>query len=143
MNSYRTSVFLAGRKARGTHALLEDLLPVWGALLIVGGVLLMGAEPSVAQTQQPQDDHPPQSLDQRIEASETRDSPSELPHWAEPSSSLSSRDGSTLGGENATTNAPAPPSDPSQVPVDSGLALLAVAGAGYAVRKLHEEDEEG
>jgi hypothetical protein len=29
------------------------------------------------------------------------------------------------------------------VPVDGGLAFLAAAGAGYAVRKLNEEDEDG
>jgi hypothetical protein len=28
------------------------------------------------------------------------------------------------------------------VPVDGGIALLAAAGAGYAVRKLNQDDEE-
>jgi len=37
---------------------------------------------------------------------------------------------------------PTLPDDPPQVPVDGGLALLAAAGAGYAVRKLNEEDED-
>jgi len=31
---------------------------------------------------------------------------------------------------------------PTQVPVDGGVALLAAAGAGYAVRKLREEDDD-
>jgi hypothetical protein len=38
------------------------------------------------------------------------------------------------------TKAPPPGGEP--VPVDGGLALLAAAGAGYAVRKLNEEEED-
>jgi len=40
------------------------------------------------------------------------------------------------------TNQPSLPGDPNQVPVDGGLALLAAAGAGYAVRKLNEDEED-
>ena len=39
------------------------------------------------------------------------------------------------------TNGPPPGDVP--VPVDGGLALLAAAGAGYAVRRLSEEEEDG
>jgi hypothetical protein len=42
-----------------------------------------------------------------------------------------------------TNNPPTLPGGPTQVPVDGGLALLAAAGAGYAVRKLkNDEDDE-
>lgn len=56
-----------------------------------------------------------------------------LPSWAEPKSS------SNAGGGPADpiTNAPPPP-PPPPVPVDGGLALLAAAGAGYAVRRLRK-----
>ena len=76
-----------------------------------------------------------------------------LPGWAEPSgpgirkedetrsrprSGVSSRE---LSG-SMQTNQPSLPGDPNQVPVDGGLALLAAAGAGYAVRKLNEDEED-
>lgn len=35
-----------------------------------------------------------------------------------------------------------PPPPPEQIPVDGGLALLAAAGAGYAVRKLRQRGDE-
>lgn len=38
---------------------------------------------------------------------------------------------------------PPPPPAPEQVPIDGGLALLAAAGAGYAVRKLRRRSEKG
>ncbi|PSQ96271.1 MAG: hypothetical protein BRD55_07415 [Bacteroidetes bacterium SW_9_63_38] len=34
------------------------------------------------------------------------------------------------------------PDDPSRTPVDGGVALLAAAGAGYAVRKLSQEGDD-
>lgn len=71
-----------------------------------------------------------------------------LPGWAEPAeSSVQDRRASsnpTLEGssvdESMQTNAPPPGEEP--VPVDGGLALLAAAGAGYAVRKLNEDEED-
>jgi len=41
-----------------------------------------------------------------------------------------------------TQDAPTLPASPDQVPVDGGLALLAAAGAGYAVRKLNEDEDD-
>jgi hypothetical protein len=41
-----------------------------------------------------------------------------------------------------TKDAPSLPGSPDQVPVDGGLALLAAAGAGYAVRKLNQDEED-
>lgn len=40
------------------------------------------------------------------------------------------------------THQPSLPNGPDQVPVDGGLALLAAAGAGYAVRKLNEDEDD-
>lgn len=34
--------------------------------------------------------------------------------------------------------APMLPSEPSQAPIDGGLALLAAAGGGYAIKKLRD-----
>lgn len=73
-----------------------------------------------------------------------------VPDWAKPS------DGSSIGDSQAPsekrpprsvieeemeTKAPPPGDEP--IPVDGGVALLAAAGAGYAVRKLKEDEEEG
>lgn len=69
---------------------------------------------------------------------------SNLPDWAEPSKSSPSytkkNDGSAVDGTIRPKAAPPPGGEP--VPVDGGLALLAAAGAGYAVRKLREDDEK-
>ena len=51
-------------------------------------------------------------------------------------------DPSPVGGEDAIGacgtpgNAPCPPLDAPPVPLDGGLSLLALAGAGYAARRL-------
>ena len=62
----------------------------------------------------------------------------DLPEWAEPStrSPLAPAKG------NPITNQPDLPDDPSPVPVDGGLSLLALAGAGYAARKLRQDKDE-
>ena len=71
-----------------------------------------------------------------------------LPGWARPaepsvsdpqSSRSPAREGSSVD-ESMRTNAPPPGGEP--IPVDGGLALLAAAGAGYAVRKLNEDEED-
>lgn len=71
-----------------------------------------------------------------------------LPRWAEPSESpardaeprrIQPLDGSSVDGSMRTN---APPPGPAPTPVDGGVALLAAAGAGYAVRKLSEDDED-
>ena len=38
--------------------------------------------------------------------------------------------------ELSIAQAPAPPVDPSQAPIDGGLALLAAAGGAYGLKKL-------
>ena len=64
-----------------------------------------------------------------------------LPSWAEPRES-------PLSGQNPSPtpaqadSEPVLPGPPSQVPVDGGLALLAAAGAGYAVRRLKKSSDE-
>ena len=74
---------------------------------------------------------------------------SQLPDWAESTSPSESE--STTPSENTPppeqrtddemrTKAPPPGEEP--VPVDGGVALLAAVGAGYAVRKLNQEEEE-
>ncbi len=68
----------------------------------------------------------------------------QVPEWAEPESRSSGVESQsqTFLNNGVQTKAPSPPDNPSRVPVDGGVALLAVAGAGYAVRKLNEEEEE-
>ena len=51
----------------------------------------------------------------------------EMPSWAAPQE---------LTDDPPPPSAPSPPGDPSPVPVDGGLALLALAGAGYAAHRL-------
>lgn len=71
-----------------------------------------------------------------------------LPGWARPaepsvpdrqSGQSSFQDGSSVDGSMRTN---APPPGPEPTPVDGGLALLAAAGAGYAVRKLNEDEDD-
>lgn len=72
--------------------------------------------------------------------------PTNLPEWAAPSeSSRSESSRSTNLGiipEGPTKNAPPPPADPSRIPVDGGLSLLALAGAGYATRRLLSDSSD-
>jgi hypothetical protein len=71
------------------------------------------------------------------------------PAWGGPKGErplLGSKPGSTAG--DPTTKGPddgTTPPDPTRIPVDGGLALLALAGAGYAARKLRAApaSEEG
>jgi hypothetical protein len=113
------------------------------------GLFLLAYNPAAAQSFQDseQDRGPRQErLDQRP-GSGPAQSPSSLPSWAEPAPpsqeerSPTSENMRTRPG-NVGTRAPAPPDNPSRIPVDGGLALLAAAGAGYAVRKLNEEDDD-
>jgi hypothetical protein len=73
-------------------------------------------------------------------------SSSNLPDWAEPSAEQPRdlRGDSSPQSADAKANAapPDPPDNPSRIPVDGGIALLAAAGAGYAVRKLNEDDDD-
>lgn len=110
-------------------------------LLIVGGLLVALAQPVTAQSYQ---DQRPQAKEhlrrEQTDPQPSPSSPSNLPDWAEPSQSQRG----SVSGNNVDPKVapPDPPGPPPQVPVDGGLALLAAAGAGYAVRKLNEEDEE-
>ena len=63
-----------------------------------------------------------------------------VPDWADSSDSKAYGDKEHSPGVG--TNAPGPPDDPSRVPVDGGLTLLALAGAGYAARRLRSRKEE-
>ena len=40
----------------------------------------------------------------------------------------------------AAAQPPPPPDKPDQAPLDGGLALLALAGGGYAVKKLRDKN---
>ena len=43
--------------------------------------------------------------------------------------------------DRASAQPPPPPSKPAQNPVDGGLFLLVVAGGGYAIKKLRDQEE--
>jgi hypothetical protein len=53
-----------------------------------------------------------------------------LPEWAAPSGA------GAAPAEQLGPGAPPPPPPPPPVPIDGGLSLLALAGAGYAARRL-------
>jgi len=109
------------------------------------GWLLMGAvgpEPAQAQSRSersvPQEHRSGDRLPQQGQPPS-----SNLPDWAAPSTPPSSQqNGPGATGKGPVTNAPTPPDPPSRVPVDGGLGFLALAGAGYAVRKLGTDDDE-
>jgi len=101
-------------------------------LLVVGSLVLLAGQPAQAQ-----------DYGSSTQAEQANPS-SNLPSWAEPSNS-SSRDGLTSNPSqpgDVGTDAPPPPNDPSRIPVDGGLSLLALAGAGYAVRKLRSSKDD-
>ncbi|MEL6770980.1 MAG: hypothetical protein AAFP18_07940 [Bacteroidota bacterium] len=61
-----------------------------------------------------------------------------LPDWAAPSSPPPTFE------EPPAEAVPTLPGDPTQVPIDGGLGLLALLGVGYAARKLRtQRSEEG
>ncbi|MEL6611756.1 MAG: hypothetical protein AAFQ53_06655 [Bacteroidota bacterium] len=59
-----------------------------------------------------------------------------LPDWAAPSSSPPAFE------EQPAEAVPTLPGDPTQVPIDGGLGLLALLGVGYAARKLRARRDE-
>ena len=127
------------------HLVFVALVP----LLIAGGLLV--ATPAAAQwgPDDDQDDVPDwgePSWEQEAPPVEDRraDEPSStrLPDWAD--SGSFDEDGAERYDFGAETNqGPAPPPPPPErVPVDGGLSLLALAGAGYAAHKLRRRDED-
>ena len=97
----------------------QDDVPDWG-------------EPSWEQEAPPVEDR------HADEPSSTR-----LPDWADSGSfDEDGADRYDFGAE--MHNAPGPPGDddPTFIPVDGGLSLLALAGAGYAAHKLRRRDDE-
>jgi hypothetical protein len=116
-----------------------------GGGILVAILLVLTSGSADAQTFEPREkaDRPYQDPSvERRRSSPGANSPTDLPSWAEPSSGQSQN--SSIGSKNVQTNngAPPPPASPEPVPVNGGLALLAAAGAGYAVRKLNEDDEQ-
>jgi hypothetical protein len=103
-------------------------------VVVVLGLLL--AIPDFASAQSYQDRGSPAEPEsqQQHEQISPSTSPSNLPDWAEPSQPQNP----SVSPEPAAP--PPPPPPPDQVPVDGGLALLAAAGAGYAVRKLGSQE---
>ena len=120
------------------------------SLLIAGGLLV--ATPAAAQwgpddDQDDASDWGEPSWEQEAPPVEDRhaDEPSStrLPDWAD--SGSFDEDGAErydFGAEMQQEDPPIFPGPPNQVPVDGGLSLLALVGAGYAAHKLRRRDED-
>ena len=71
-----------------------------------------------------------------------------VPEWArdsdQPFGGFQDETDGSIGAFDTDMNSftPDPPDDPSRIPVDGGLTLLALAGAGYAARRLRSREEE-
>jgi hypothetical protein len=117
-------------------------IPVLLALVL----LVVGMQPSVANAQV--SDRPGQGPDMNHRQLRSPDASTRLPSWAEPKGpdrrnrfpGTGSDPG--IGASSQDETAPPPPAVPPQVPVDGGLSLLALAGAGYAARKLRQSSDE-
>lgn len=109
---------------------------IFRAFLAVAALLLV-VSTGPAEAQQQRDAQWEESP--AIHQPQQRSSSSDLPSWAEPGMSTSRR---APGAGFAPKNDPGGPGPIDQVPVDGGLALLAVAGVGYAVRKLRNTPED-
>lgn len=140
MNAFCAGAHLEDRLSRNTARSLNSIRLLLVIVILVGGMVLMGAQSSAAQDRGEQNSPSSPSAEQRVEGPNGPSSSPGLPSWAEPSAPTPEWEGSTVEKQSGT-NAPAPPSPPSRLPVDGGLALLAAAGAGYAVRKLQKDDE--
>lgn len=111
---------------------------IFRAFLTLALLLVLSATP--AEAQQQQRDMGNWEADRSSEAQSQVPRSSNLPSWAEPSATTRDAPGSGV-----TSKAlPGTPGEnpPQQIPVDGGLALLAVAGAGYAVRKLRKTPDD-
>jgi hypothetical protein len=113
-------------------------IPVLLALVL----LIVGMQPSVANAQV--SDRPGQGPDMNHRQLRSPDASTRLPSWAEPSGSgtvgSGFRGSSDLGAQSNDTGPL--PDPPPEIPVDGGLSLLALAGAGYAARKLRQSSDE-
>lgn len=79
-----------------------------------------------------------QERERGVEGESPSASPGQLPDWAAPSEP---RQPNTQQ-RAVETRAPDPPGNPSRIPVDGGLTLLAAAGMGYAIRRLNGDDRD-
>jgi hypothetical protein len=110
-------------------------IPVLLALVL----LVVGMQPSVANAQV--SDRPGQGPDMNHRQLRSPDASTRLPSWAEPNlEQPSGRDQLPSQSPGPITNAPPPGGEP--IPIDGGLSLLALAGAGYAARKLRQSSDE-
>jgi hypothetical protein len=119
-------------------------VPGVSLLMTVGVVLLLLTSPLVgpaeAQVYQRGGEQTPQERQfERGRSSPAQQPSTNLPDWAAPSSP---EPGTNKDGVEKMVTPPSPPSNPSRIPVDGGLALLAAAGAGYAVRKLKGGEDD-
>lgn len=100
--------------------------------LVLTVLALVGLQPAIAQ-ETSRDAWDPQASPQTNQSD-----PVGLPSWAEPDARAET--GKTPSHEGGPqTDAPPPGGEP--VPIDGGLALLAAAGAGYAVRRLGQSGD--
>jgi len=109
-------------------------------VLLALALLVVGMQPSVATAQMT--DRPDRGPEASQQPLRSPDASTRLPSWAEPSGTEGSefRGSSDLG---AQSNNGAPlPEPPDDIPVDGGLSLLALAGAGYAARKLRQSSDD-
>ena len=110
-------------------------------ILLALALLVVGMQPSVANAQV--SDRPGQGPDMNQRQLRSPDASTRLPSWAEPTRpDAGPLEPRNTGPGPITNQEPTLPGDPNQVPVDGGLSLLALAGAGYAARKLRQSSDE-
>jgi len=142
----RSSVSSSTRRVPMTPLSLLTGAKRLSMILLFVGALLFAATPALSQELRDRGRDAPQ------ERSTSESTSPNLPDWAAPSNSrisdpqrqelsVGEEFGSSPNGSMETNSAPPPPPR-EQVPVDGGLALLAAAGAGYAVRRLNDEEDE-
>jgi len=107
--------------------------------LLVLALLVAGIQPSAVEAQV--SDRPDRDREVLNQQDRRPDASTRLPAWAEPDTrERSARGQDTRRTPGPITNAPPPGGEP--IPVDGGLSLLALAGAGYAARKLRQSSDD-